>query len=88
MHEQTKGFLKGTLPGWATAILLAVLASMCSGLMHEFGDFKVKVQETVTEVSVMKEHNKAVDGAIQELRMGQKDVLTELRVINASLQKR
>lgn len=88
LHESTKHFMKGTLPSWASSLMLLILCAMAANLMHEFVEFKTKVQETITTVSVMQEHNRSVDAAINELRMGQKDVLTELRVINASLQKR
>jgi len=84
-ESSTKRFFRGTLPSWFSAICLLVLGFMGQRMIVEFDAFKNRVAETVTRVTVLEIQLKALDSNMGEIRMGQKDVIGELRSIGIQL---
>ena len=85
MNGNGKSFLKGTLPGWFTAILLAVIAFMGKGTMEEFREAKQLGVQTDKRVTVLELQNKSVQDAITDLRFSNKDILNEIRALGAQM---
>ena len=83
-----KAFGKGTLPGWFTVILLAIMAYMAKGFMEDYRESRLLGQSTDKRVTVLELQYKAVNDSITELRFSNKDILTELRAISVQLQKK
>lgn len=79
---------RGTLPSWFSVILLGAITYMGKGVMDDFKETKMLGINTDKRVTVLELQNKSVQDSITELRLSNKDILGELRAINASLQKR
>lgn len=87
MNEALKPFAKGTLPGWLTVMLLAIVTYMGRSLMEEFKETRQMTIQNDKRTAVLESQSEAVKASIMELRLGQKDVVSELRAIGAQLQQ-
>ncbi len=86
--ETKSSFGKGTLPGWATVILLGLIAYMFKGTMEDFRDAKNLGVATDKRVTVLELQTKSTADSITELRLSNKDILSELKAMNVGLQNR
>lgn len=87
MHEKLKPVI-GTIPGWMTVILLAMVSYGTRNLVEELKSTRDLTVANDKRTAVLETQSKAVESAIIELRLGQKDVVAELRSIGSQLQQR
>lgn len=78
----------GTLPSWLSVILLSIVAFMAKGLLEEYHETKLLSIQTDKRVTVLELQTTSFKDSITELRLSQKDILSEVRALNSSLQQR
>lgn len=77
--EPTKSWVKGSLPGWATTILIGLCGTLLMDLRADFRELRKSNTNHETRITV-------VENGLTDLKQAQHDAVTELKEINVHLQ--
>lgn len=85
MNENGKTFVKGTLPAWATALIMAICATLLFDLKTEFREIAKETAHHDVRITVLETQSEVLKNALSDLKLAQREAVLELKSINSSL---